>query len=196
MSVSPITDTSQVSQTRRLFVAFPLDTHSHTGIAAFRSLNSSLSGQGLRWTPDANLHLTVFFLGTVATTCIESLQRTLGAVLANQPLVQLRFQRFTVEPRHRPRMIWARYHTACSFTELSDQVETACRPYMLEQPRHFPEPVPHITVARLRRPISELTQPISTLSEFTGAQAELWWSRRGEQGVAYQRLGAWPLGEQ
>lgn len=180
--------------TQRLFLALPLDDPTREGIQLFREDNRHLQQPGFRWVAAENLHITVFFLGAVRV----AEQATLGAALApvfsaGTPL-RLHFEAFTVQPRRRPRMIWGRYHTDPAFTALANAAAGACAPFLLEPPRHFPEPIPHITVARLKKPPPE---PVGReLPALAVSRVELWRSASGPRGVVYTALAGWNLGSE
>jgi len=180
--------------TRRLFLALPLDDATRQGIRTFRERNQHLEGPGFRWVAAANLHITVFFLGAVREGEREALQATLAPLLAAAAPLALAFEDFTVQPRRRPRMIWARYRLQPAFTALAGAVTGACEPFLLASGRRFPEPVPHITVARLKKSPGEPVREGLALPELTAARVELWESAPGPRGVVYTALVGWRLG--
>lgn len=181
--------------TLRLFVALPLDPATRRGIDAFRARNPGLGGEGFRWTRTRNLHLTVFFLGSVASGNLSALTEALTPVLTGASPLNLSFDLFSVEPPRRPRMIWARYRVEPAFTALSHAVAGVCKPFLLTPTKHHSKPVPHITVARLKKPIPLPEQSGLGLPVFEAEQAELWCSQPGERGVVYEHLSGWTLGE-
>lgn len=86
-------------------------------------------------------------------------------------------------------MIWAQFCLNKDFTALAHQIADVCQPYLLERSKHYPQPVPHITIARMKQASNSMNIKTHTvLPNFMAQQAELWLSESGAKGVVYTPL--------
>ncbi len=128
----------------RLFVAIDLPEAARETL---RVLRTDLDGA--RWTPPAQYHLTLAFLGEVeperTAAITEALEQVAGAPL------ELRLQGLNVFPsRRRPRVLVAGVERAEALTALHARVEAAMEALgFAPENRAFR---PHVTVARLKAP--------------------------------------------
>ena len=105
---------------------------------------------GVRWIPEKNLHITIFFFGNVAEEMVDNLISLIQIGLKNRNPFELEFDRYTLAPRpDNPRMIWARYKKEPAFKQL---VESMQRLYEQISPKqqNRKSPIPHVTLARMR----------------------------------------------
>ncbi len=143
----------------RLFVAIDL---SEDVRETLRALRTDLDGA--RWTPAAQYHVTLAFLGEVEHERMAEIKAALEQV-AGAPL-ELRLQGLNVFPsRRRPRVLVAGVERAEALTALHARVEAA-----MENVGFAPENRafrPHVTIARLTSP------PLATLRAYLHRHQDL-----------------------
>jgi RNA 2',3'-cyclic 3'-phosphodiesterase len=137
----------------RLFLAINLDVETRRAMFAAAEPLRTVAPE-LAWTRDDKLHLTLKFLGEQP----DAAAATLGSALDN---VAARHRPFTVSVRHvgafpnfrRARVVWMGVDPGPRLELLHHDVEVACEElgFALEG-RAFR---PHITLARVRRPLPE-----------------------------------------
>ncbi|MCB0844906.1 MAG: RNA 2',3'-cyclic phosphodiesterase [Bacteroidetes bacterium] len=132
----------------RLFLGVPL---SNKITSPMIELGNSLNNlKGIRWIPEQNLHVTVFFFGNVKAEMIENLISLIQVGLKNIRPFQLEFDQYTLAPRPKdPRMIWARYKKEPAFKELVESMQVLYEQIAPRQ-QNRKSPIPHITLARLK----------------------------------------------
>lgn len=173
---------------QRVFVALPLSEAVRQGIAQFRDLHPHLEQPGFRWLPLENLHITLFFLGSVRLQDIHPVCEQLRPLLAAGAPLELIFQKFSAQPPKQPRMLWAQFQPQARFIELATQVAGLCRPYLLNL-RQAPKPIPHITLARAKRFAGPpVLDNHVRLPDLIVQRAELWRSATGPRGSVYTSL--------
>lgn len=102
--------------------------------------------EGARWQDDAQLHLTLRFLGEVETPAANDLAAALARISADP--FELRVAGVGAFERNgRTHAIWARVSPSAELENLRQKVERACELAGLgRETRHF---TPHVTLARL-----------------------------------------------
>lgn len=132
----------------RMFVALALPAAVRRLLAALRP---EAGGPGLaraRWAPEAQLHLTLRFIGEVAEDALPALRRALAEGVRAAPFVA-RVE--GVGTFGRPaRVLFAGMAPAAALADLAAQVDAAVRSAggpPADKPFH-----PHVTLARLREP--------------------------------------------
>jgi 2'-5' RNA ligase len=131
-----------------LFIGIPAPESIFSPIQSLRKAWAETPG--IRWVPEENLHITVFFFGNVSAELIPNLIEMVRVSLREFPPFELIFDQFCLAPKPKnPRMIWARYHKAEVFRQLVNRITDLYEQISpkLQQRR---SPIPHITVARLR----------------------------------------------
>lgn len=100
-----------------------------------------------RWTPAAQLHLTVRFIGEVEGGRFLDVRDALGEVSA--PPFDMRLKGLGhFPPRGRPHVLWAGVEKNGPLTALHDRIErTVVRAGLPPEGRNF---MPHVTLARLK----------------------------------------------
>jgi RNA 2',3'-cyclic 3'-phosphodiesterase len=170
----------------KLFVAIPAPEAVAEALRQLRQLNAGLSG--VRWVPEENLHITVFFLGFVDALHIPAIKVAMHECLADKPAFTLFLEGITLEggrPKH-PSMVWARFKKNEKFTKLAGELGQRLLPY-LSAPSKFPDPIPHITLARIKHePLPDVAVNVTCEIEFKGY--ELWRSVSVQGGVKYEKL--------
>lgn len=176
---------------KRLFVALrPAETQRQQLIATMGLVS------GARWQSDAQLHLTLAFLGDVAEERAEELDAALATIDAPPVALQLAGAG-SFASRGRVHSLWIGAEPADPLAGLAKKVRRAARQAGIAiEERAF---VPHITVARLNAssgPIdgylaqwSDIRSPPSMIASFG-----LYESRMGQSGSAYHCLAEYRLG--
>jgi 2'-5' RNA ligase len=153
---------------------------------------------GARWQDDAQLHLTLRFVGTVDRHQAEDIATALSGVVAPAPTVALagvgRFER-----RGRTEAVWAGVTPHDAVAALHRKVDHALVRCGLEPERRAY--LPHLTLARFSRSASPdgierwLADHAALASPpFTLGRLILFESRLGGEGARYEAVTAWPLG--
>lgn len=127
----------------RLFVAIPLPAElGKMLLAAFPHRQH----HGIRFTPEANLHITAHFLGNIEAESVPAISARLHALAASVSAFELKFAGLEVVSRDKkPAMVWARFEENAAFEELSLELR---RLFPTEEKR---KPNPHVTLARIRQ---------------------------------------------
>jgi 2'-5' RNA ligase len=150
--------------------------------------------EGVRWIDEANLHLTLRFVGEVETPVAEDLADRLAQVAAEAFVVQLdgvgHFTR-----KGQAAALWARVLPAPGLEALRQKVERACEAAGLgRETRRF---TPHVTLARLGRSSGDIGRWLASFGDLrTQWRAEhftLYESRLGRTGATYEAAATFPL---
>ena len=136
----------------RLFVAITVPEEIKARLAEWqRELRERLGRSLISWTRRENFHLTLRFLGDVASNRVEELTRALAAATAPQPPLKLSVAGLGCFPNaRRPRILWAGIRDeAGELAELARRVVEATNSFS-HQPaeERF---TGHLTLARVRR---------------------------------------------
>ncbi|MCF7917479.1 RNA 2',3'-cyclic phosphodiesterase [Candidatus Gracilibacteria bacterium] len=173
----------------RLFLAIPVPESIKRSLLQFQIKNNHLEKLSVRWTPEKNLHVTLFFLGDILPQNITPLTQLLKMTFSDFPSFYLEFEKFVIQSPQDPRMIWAQMKDCEVFAQLSQKVFHLCRKFMEEK---FPQKrqIPHITLARLRdvSPLLKITSFPLTPNQIDVPHIELWQSQRFPHGVQYTCL--------
>jgi 2'-5' RNA ligase len=133
----------------RSFIAIPLAADVNRN--ATRMLQRlSQSGDGIKWVPTDNLHLTLKFLGDVNNTEVPGVCSVIHQICQNYPPFQLHFRGTGGFPSiDRPRILYAGVDDASgALTEIVTQLETSLAELGFKQePRDY---TPHLTLGRTR----------------------------------------------
>lgn len=179
----------------RSFIALTLPPEVQTQIATWQQTTEQ-QASGIRWTPAANLHLTLFFLGEQKPAILAKVEQAMVSNCSHIASFQLQLADSGVFPhRRRPRILWLgiqpqepvhRLHEA-----LSDPLQgLGC---WTPEPRPFH---PHITVGRARRgttPQLPAQWPQVPQTAWNCGQIALMESRLYPQGAVYRCRYALPL---
>jgi len=194
--------------TRRLFVALMLGAE--LGARVSRQVRASLGLRGgeppprqLRLVAADDLHLTLFFLGAVATERSAALEAALGAAVEGLEAPRLELGRAGAFPdARRPRILWLglREPVAGALGALVDAVHRACVGQGFEaDPRPF---AAHVTAGRVRAERGRQRAPAGVPPGFFELDPGLPWqpgsvalveSAPGGPGPAYRPIRTWPL---
>lgn len=167
---------------------------------AIRAALAALMGDvpTARWQDDAQLHLTLRYIGEVERPVAEDVAAALAGVYAPAPQVALAgVGRFAT--RGRTDTLWADVTPHDALRHLHHKVDQACRRAgIAADPRAF---LPHITLARLARGAgveAEIDRWIGTHAALAGPvfalpHLMLYESRLGSDGAVYDAIARWPL---
>ena len=177
----------------RLFVAIDLPDAHKALLAALR--DETLPA---RWTPPAQYHLTLRFIGEVDEARAATIEETLATVRAYA--FSLQGRGLDVFPSMRkPSVMFAAIDPAPALLDLQARIEDALRPLSLDanaKPFH-----PHVTLARLRRTAPRTvraflhTHASFTLAPFEVTHFHLYESLLRPEGALHKRQAAFPLSE-
>ncbi len=138
----------------RLFVAIELPAEQKSEVGRrIAPLRESLSAGGkTRWVDPRGLHLTVLFLGDVASDLVPWLGRELAAACAPRTPFTLALEGAGTFPPSRPaRVAWVGMNNPPELRELVAALNAAAGEAIGHPPEDRPF-VPHLTVARCREP--------------------------------------------
>lgn len=191
-------------QKLRLFVAIPVPAEVKESLREAQvKLKTVLSAGSTAWTKPENMHLTLRFLGDLATASVPEISRRLRESLSGFGALQLICERLGCFPHPRyPRVVWAWVHDEPGerLAELHRRVDGAVAAFA-EKPAeaHF---VGHITLARpkqIKRAGAEklvgfLNEAVTIRFGTWRAEAvELIQSELSAQGSRYTTLDVFPL---
>ena len=179
--------------TTRLFVAIPLDAE--LLMESLIPVRKFAAVKGIRFMPASNLHITQFFIGDVPVESRQEIISTAGRVCSRLPAYLLVANRFVFAPERHPSMIWLSLAPNPAFVNANSIFSDSLAPFLPQVPR-FPEPVPHITIARLRRSFKSGQLVLPQLSQEIIQEVnrlELWETLRTVGGVTYKRVAGWEL---
>lgn len=151
---------------------------------------------GARWQSDAQLHLSLRFIGEVERPLAEDIALALGQVRVPQIEVALSgVGQF--ESRGRPNAIWAGVRPHGALAQLHRKLDQALVRLGLE-PEHRAY-LPHITLARLNGPAGIADRYLTdhaglTSALFTFTHYYLYESHLGSEGASYEAVERYPLG--
>lgn len=164
-----------------------------------RRLAETMTGiPGARWQDDAQLYLTLRFIGAVERPVAEDVAAALAGVVAPAPAVAIagagRFER-----RGRTEALWAAVAPHDALVALHKKVDRAlARAGIAPEPRAY---LPHLTLARFARSTADeiaiarwladhaaLASPVFRFEHLT-----LFESHLGGEGARYEPVARWPL---
>lgn len=131
---------------RRIFLAVDAPKEA----SDFIQLNNSIipHQKKLKWMRLHNLHLTVYFIGNTDAHKYDEIFNLSKEIISGFSSFTLLPEKISLMPSQHPRMIWIKYYTHPSFTELNHALHFALKKFELQANQYYKEPVPHITLAR------------------------------------------------
>jgi 2'-5' RNA ligase len=186
-------------ETVRSFVALLLDDAVRQALAAEID-RLRPRAPGVSWVAPENLHLTLKFLGSVATPGIDAIGSALAAAAAESDAFDLTVQGVGAFPSPaRARVIWAGSGNGVpAATALAGRVDAALAPLgFAPEDRPF---TAHITLGRVRggRPDPALAEALAAAAArpfgvVHAARVSLMRSDLSPRGSRYTELAGWPL---
>jgi 2'-5' RNA ligase len=155
--------------------------------------------EGARWQDEAQLHLTLRFVGEVETPAANDLAGALGRI--EFPPFALRIGgvgAFERRNRHgaRAHALWARVSPSPELESLRQKVERACEAAgLVRESRRF---TPHVTLARLSRSTGPIGGWLAAFGDLAAGPWEvedfvLYESRLGHEAAHYEAMRVYPL---
>ena len=140
---------------KRLFLGLPIPDAHIDAIESYTNIyKADQHLQEAKWTLRENYHSTIFFLGEVVDAHIPEMQSILRGVAARMTPFELFCERIEFFAHKTPKMIWVRLQRSLAFLEINQECKKFMKPYLdMTQEEEMNEPIPHITVARLRKPV-------------------------------------------
>jgi RNA 2',3'-cyclic 3'-phosphodiesterase len=178
----------------RIFVAFPIPRR---WSELFLDVSkNNLTVNKTRWTPEPNMHITLFFIGEILENNLEDVQSALEGVLKGQKEFKLEFETLELKgKKNSPSMLWARFKNDNSFTKLSHEIYQAVKPFMTIE-SIYSDPIPHCTLARIKpgADLINLNLKIVLFDQYLLInKAELWQTIQSKDGVRYNSIKQFDL---
>ncbi|WP_161888777.1 RNA 2',3'-cyclic phosphodiesterase [Pontibacter russatus] len=102
----------------------------------------------IRFVPEQNLHLTLFFIGNVPAQQVAAIKQAIREVAQRHRPFTLDFACTGPGPKPRhPRLVWARFQEHGAFAALSQDLMEA----LATAPPKQQKAIPHVTLARFRK---------------------------------------------
>lgn len=149
-----------------------------------------------RWTPLANQHITLKFLGSTQVDQLERVQGVCREVARPASPADLRLRGLGVFPNlRRARVVWVGVQDpAAVLTQLAADLDRALEPLGFpSEKRAF---TPHLTLARFRQPqrLDSLPGDRIPALAFSLQAFDLWRSHLSPRGARYELVEGFPLG--
>ena len=184
---------------KRLFAAIVLPADLRAELAAF-GRREAAAWSGARWTAPEDLHVTVVFFGNVEEARLPELAAALGRAAAAGRPFELEYSEITLAPPRGDRrtMIWASFAKSADFSGLAETVRRAVGPFAPEMPE-AKAPLPHATLARLKRPVQadnrHFGEVLPATRRFAAREITLFESHLGQSGPRYRPLAVFKTSE-
>jgi len=139
----------------RAFIAIELPKNTLDAIEKQTArLRQILGNDIIRWVPTQNMHLTLKFLGDIATSHVDFLKQLLTREADSHPQFNLQLGGLGSFPTsRRPRLLWIGIHAPADLASLQKSIEAGTTRLGYEQEeRAFS---PHLTIGRTRQTISQ-----------------------------------------
>lgn len=138
------TVTEEIS--RPLFVSIPVPSSVVKIISSFVKNNHDLIN--IKWIPEDNYHITLFYLGRIKTEVIPEVQRALFDFFQTISPFKLTFQDIAIiQNKGRDSMIWATFSENINFDLCTYKIRKVLLSFVTLDP-FLQKPLPHITIAR------------------------------------------------
>lgn len=179
-------------ETKRLFIALPLERHFLGTFSRYRDKQGRVPY--LRFIPERNLHITALFIGAVPAREVPHIEDAVEQVAHSMQPFSLLLRKVAYAPPNRPTdMVWAYFEQSAFLDVLVHRLYTAIQPVHIPQDSYKnsrDRVVPHVTLARFRTDIR--TQKLLDLKQ-TGLEQHalvidrvvVYESRAGGAGTEY-----------
>lgn len=189
----------------RAFIAIEIPEQIVAKIAAQTAELRRAVGHSVRWVAATNFHLTLKFLGDIASSQVEPLARALEAETRKHPPFEIGVGGFGAFPNlRRPRILWVGVLAPSILGTLTHQIDQILQP--LGQSAESKKFSPHLTVGRVRESVSPAEAQtlgralqdlqIGQLGTFAARSIHLFHSELQQGGPVYTRLFTSALGGQ
>lgn len=167
-----------------------------------REVQTACGGEGIRWLSQAQMHLTLRFLGGVPAAPVAEWQPALRAAVGDARAFELSIAGLGCFPHaRRPRVLWAGVHgDREALRKVQERIADATARWGEPEVREFH---PHLTLARIKagaRFDSRRWQQLERLNESRNlggwrvTSVELMRRELASNGAVYSTLGTFPLG--
>ena len=172
----------------RIFLAIPIPCEIKDQIRSVKSANTQL--ENMRWTPEENLHLTIYFIGQVPNDLSATVTAQIMKLMKDQVAFVLEFDRLFLTPLSKPEMIWLRMKHSDNFKTLFYRVHSELVQFIPFLKIDHPDPVPHITLARFKSSFDakRISFPAMDRFKLDINGCELWESVKTKEGTKYERM--------
>ena len=190
---------SNSNPTVRLFLAIDPGEECRRRLASAIAIVRSATN-GVRWTRDEKLHVTLAFLGDVGDARVDDVRAATSNVTARHAPFPAAVSGSGVFPNwSRPRVVWFGIQDAGRMTELGNDINAMCASLGFPPDHPFRA---HLTIGRVPHPMSsgqrdQLRKALGTLSEahpFDVTRVILMRSKLAQSGSEYSEVGSFPLG--
>lgn len=181
---------------KRVFIGIALSKLVRERITKLtREFSTKFCEPGITWTKSANLHITLKFLGEIEAEKIDQLEEIIRKSLFGVSRFKIRFANTGLFPdRNHPRIYWIGIENESgNLQKISEKIEIECRKYgFAAEKRKFH---PHLTIARIRKPIKEKNFPAYDFEpiEFEVSEITIFESLLSSAGSTYFSLGDIPI---
>jgi 2'-5' RNA ligase len=173
---------------KRLFLAIAIPPEFRSELASYKN---HIALEGLAWVKEENLHITLLFLGNIGIEDIPAVEKKLDYLTDIKPFHLKCNEVIPFSRRGKLSMIWASFDESPEFAELAIKISTILH-HIADHP-----PLPHVTLARVRRGHSVKTGksglPLAASFSWQVQTFGLWESVLSPQGAAYTLLKEWKL---
>lgn len=179
---------------RKLFVGIKIPELLSSQLILIHKQNQEL--KGIKWVPSDNFHVTLYFIGNVNEESIESIIKNLELIQAQTNVFNLEIISIDLKSkRKKEKLIWAQLKPSKDFNNLFTILNKQLKSFK-EKEETIKNPLPHITLARVKKDISMSDLKISTPSLNTLIPVmgfSLFESISVERGVIYKSLAEFTL---
>ena len=139
---------------RRLFIGTFLPVADQQRIGALQRFNDQLASEWnyrLRWVRPDKLHLTWLFLGLVDSNLVDEVASKLGAILADQPTLELTYTQPVIwpTPKHPRHFVLGTASVPEDVRSLNSRIAAELKQYVHPHAEEHGTYKPHITLFRL-----------------------------------------------
>ena len=185
----------------RLFIALDITDAIRNRISLFLAGVSGFAPEA-RWAKPESLHVTLKFIGEVATEKLDRIHGALAAVHSADP-VDMQFRGLGFFPNERrPRVLWCGVEASANLAELAANIDRALAP--LGIPPESREFMPHLTLARFqsdggpRHDLEKRLRAAGDLKSYDFGRTQesnfhLIESKLKPSGAEYRRLQTFPI---
>ncbi len=140
----------------RAFIAIEVPKHLQDAIEKQTTrLRQTLGNDIVRWVFTQNMHLTLKFLGDIATSHVGFLKQLLAREADSHPQFDMQIGGLGSYPTsRRPRVLWAGLQAPANLISLQKSIEAGTTRLGYEQEEHAFSP--HLTLGRIRQTISPM----------------------------------------
>jgi RNA 2',3'-cyclic 3'-phosphodiesterase len=187
----------------RAFISMPPDPAVLGQLCQFqKTLEQTLPPGAVRWTSPAQLHLTLKFLGNIASQAVAEIRDALAQIGSRCARMELRAEGLGGFPSLRePRVIWVGLQGDLAALErLNSRIEHAMRPWAAKD--EYKAFNPHLTLGRVRENAGRQARAMGAVlgqiqlpsfGQWRAGEFCLMRSQLSPQGAVYSELAKFPF---